>query len=190
MPDPMIPLGRFRREVQQYIPTEVVLKCMATSRFLDDSNKTLHQQAFADSVSGFSITRYAQVTHHGLAAVVKTAIRDYRWAGSKPLSIKDVMALASNWNNVEDPYLGSGLMTLIRVAYEQFPYQEQLGHLIPRYQRILTETKPPNPSLDVPAAFLSKSGLSIEEFMKIGFAFYSASIRFTSFCRGHFEATT
>ena len=133
MPDPMVPLGRFRREVQQYDPTEVVLKCMATSRFLDDSNKTLHQQAFADSISGFPITRYALVTHHGLAAVVKTAIREHRWAGSKPLSVRDVMALASNWNNVEDPYLGSGLMTLVRIAYEQFPYQEQLTYLIPRY---------------------------------------------------------
>ncbi|MEW6033542.1 MAG: hypothetical protein AB1603_01650 [Chloroflexota bacterium] len=105
------------------------------------------------------------------------------------MSGKDVIALANNWNNVEDPFLGSGIMTLVRVAYEQFPYQEQLGDLIPRYLTILTETNPANPSLDVPGVFQSKTGLSIQEFVKIGLAFYSGALHYASFTRGFLEGT-
>lgn len=189
MPDPMIPSGRFRQEVQQYDPIEVVLKCAATSRFMDTANKPLHHEPFNDTVGGFPRTRYALVTHHGLAAVVRVAIRNHPWAGRKPVSAKDVMALANNWNNVEDPFLGSGLMTLVRVLYEQAPYQEQYGDLIPRYLTIFTETKPSNPPLDIQKTFKSKTGLSIEEFMKVGIAFFSGALHYASFTRGFLEGT-
>lgn len=187
MTEPMVPLGRFRRQVQEYDPVEVVLKCAATSRFMDKDNKTLHQEPFTDTVAGFPRTRYTLVTHHGLAAVVRLAIRNHPWAGWKPVSAKDVMALANNWNNVEDPFLGSGIMTLVRVLYEQGPYQEQLGDLIPRYLIILTETKPADPPLDIQGGFKTKTGLSIEEFMKIGVAFYFGSFLYASFTRGFME---
>ncbi|MBI2852150.1 MAG: hypothetical protein HYX84_03480 [Chloroflexi bacterium] len=81
-------------------------------------------------------------------------------------------------------------MTLVRVAYEQFPYQEQLDDLIPRYLTILTETSPRAPSLDIQSTFRSQTGLSIEEFMKIRVAFYSAALAYTSFTRGFLEGTT
>lgn len=189
MTDPMIPLGRFRQLVQQYDPVEVVLKCTATSRFMDKDNKTLHQEPFKDTVAGFPRTRYALVTHHGLAGVVRLAIRDHRWARRQPVSAKDVMALANNWNNVEDPFMGSGLMTLVRVLYEQAPYQEQYGDLIARYLIILTETKPADPPLDIQGAFKRQTGLSIEEFMSIGVAFYSGALHYASFTRGFLEST-
>jgi len=84
------------------------------------------------------------------------------------VATKEIMELANNWNNVEDPFPGSGIMTPIRIAYEQFPYQEQLVDLIPRYLTILTATKPSSPSLDIPGVFHSKTRLSIEKLMKIG----------------------
>ncbi|MBI2857234.1 MAG: hypothetical protein HYX95_02840 [Chloroflexi bacterium] len=189
MTDPMIPLGRFRRDVQQYDTIEVVLKCAAISRLMDKDNKTLYQEPFTNTVAGFPQIQYALVTHHGLAAVVCQAIRNYRWAARKPVSKKDVMALANNWNNVEDPFLGSGLMTLVRVLYEQAPYQEQLGDLIPRYLTILTETNPANPPLDIQGVFKSRTGLSIEEFMRIGVVFYSGALGYASFTRGFLEGT-
>ena len=189
MPDPMIPLGSFGRQVQPYDSVEVVLKCAATSRFMDKDKKTLHQEPFTDTVAGFSRTQYALVTHHGLAAVVRMAIRNHCWAGRKSASAKDVMALANNWNNVVDPFLGSGIMTLVGVAYEQFPYQEQLDDLIPRYLIILTETQPADPPLDIQGAFNSRTGLSIEEFIKIGLAFYSWALHYASFTRGFIEGT-
>ena len=189
MIEPMVPLAGFGREIGQYDPVEVVLKCAAISRYMDTSNETLHQEPFSDTVAGVSKTRYALVTHHGLAAVVRLAIRNHPWARRKPVSAKDVMALANNWNNVEDPFLGSGLMTLVRVLYEQAPYQEQLDDLIPRYLTILTETKPADPPLDIQGAFKSKTALSIEEFMKIGIAFYSGALRYASFTRGFLEGT-
>jgi hypothetical protein len=103
--------------------------------------------------------------------------------------VKEVMALVNDWNNVEDPFLGSGIMTLVRVAYEQFPYQEELDNLIPRYLMILTETKPPDPTLDIGEIFQTKTRLSIEEFMKIGVAFYSTALHYTSFTRDFLEGT-
>ena len=75
-PDSMVPLGRFGRQVQQFDPVEVVLKCAATSRFMDKENKTLHQEPFSDTLAGFRRTHYALVTHSGLASVVRLAIRN------------------------------------------------------------------------------------------------------------------
>jgi hypothetical protein len=189
MPEPMIPLGQFSRQVQQYDPVEVVLKCAATSRYMDKDNKTFDQEPISDTVAGFRRIRYALVTHSGLAAVVRVAIRNHPYARRKSGSAIDVMTLANNWNNVEDPFLGSGIMTLVRVAYEQFPYQEQLDELIPRYLTIWTETKPANPRLDIQEAFKRKTGLSIVEFMKIGVAFYSCAIHQASFTREFIEGT-
>jgi hypothetical protein len=181
MTEPMIPIGRFRSQIVEFDPVEVVLKCAATSREMDKNNKTLHCEPIKD--------KHALVTHHGLAAVVRMAIRNHCWARRNPVSDKDVMAFANNWNNVEDPFLGSGLMTLVRIAYEQFPYQEQLDDLIPRYLTILTETSPRDPPLDIQNTFRSRTGLSIEEFMKIGVAFYFAALACTSFTRGFLEGT-
>ena len=189
MTEPMIPLPRFGREVQQYDPVEAVLKCAAISRYMDKNNETLHHEPFTNTVGGQPRTRYALVTHHGLAAVARLAIRSHPWARRKAVSAKDVMALANNWNNVEDPFLGSGIMTLVRIAYEQFPYQEQLDDLIPRYLIIFTETNPTDPPLDIPGAFGSSTGLSIQEFMMIGLAFYSGALHYASFTRGFLEET-
>ncbi|MDO8751350.1 MAG: hypothetical protein Q7K03_09450 [Dehalococcoidia bacterium] len=189
MIEPMIPLAGFGREIGQYDPVEVVLKCAATSRYMDKNNETLHHEPFTATVAGVPQTRNALVTHHGLAAVVRLAIRNHPWARGKPVSAKDIMAQANNWNNVEDPFLGSGIMTLVRVAYEQFPYQEQLDDLIPRYLTILTETRPANPPLDIQGAFKIKTGLTIEEFMKIGIAFYAGGLHYASFTRCFLEGT-
>ena len=190
MTDPMIPLDEFARQVQRHDPVEVVLNCTETSRLMDKGKKTLHREPFTDTVDGRPLTRYALVTHHGLAAVVRMAIRNHAEAGRISFSAKDAMALANNWNNVEDPFLGSGVMTMVRVAYEQFPYQEQFEDLIPRYLLILTETNQADPLLDVEGAFLCRTGLSIEEFMRIGVAFYSGALHYASFTRGFLEGTT
>lgn len=158
MTGPMIPIGRFRNQIVKFDPVEVVLKCAATSREMDKNNKILHHEPIEDKIAGIPHIKYALVTHHGLAAVVRMAIRNHCWARRNPVSAKDVMAFANNWNNVEDPFLGSGLMTLVRIAYEQFPYQEQLDDLIPRYLTILTETSPRDPSLDIQSTFRSRTG--------------------------------
>ena len=189
MTEPMIPLSRFRRNVAQYDPVEVVLKCAAISRFMDQNNNTLRQEPFTYTVAEFPRTQYALVTHHRLAAVTCQAIRNHPWGHRKPVSAKDVMALTHNWNNVEDPFLGSGIMTLVRGLYEQAPYQEQYGDLIPRYLTIFTDTKPADPPLDIPGTFKSLTGLSIEDFMRIGVAFYSGALRHASFTRGFLEGT-
>jgi hypothetical protein len=97
---------------------------------MDQNNKALHQKPFMATPVGFPRTQYALVTHHGLAAVACQAIRNHPWAQRKPVSAKVVMALANNGNNVEDPFLGPGLMTLVRVLYKQAPYQELYGDLL------------------------------------------------------------
>lgn len=189
MTDPMMPLADFGRLVIQNDPVEVVLKCAAISRRMDKEGKTLHKEPLSATLEELARTRYALVTHHGLAAVVRAAIRDHDKAESTSVSAKHLMALAHIWNNVEDPFLGSGIMTWVRVAYEQFPYQERLEDLVPRYLAILTETKPAHPFLDIPGTFQSGTGLSIEEFMKIGVVFYSGALQHTAFGRHYLEET-
>ncbi|MBI3743752.1 MAG: hypothetical protein HY261_05620 [Chloroflexi bacterium] len=187
--EPMLPPTRLAREIQQYDPVRIVLKCAAISREMDKRQETLLSFDFASRVGNYQIKKPGFVTHHGLAEVVRWAVRNHPYAGTSEPSAIETMRLANNTNNVEDPFLGMGLLTLMRVAYEQFPYQEQYGFLIPRYLAILTETHPTAPVLQVESAFQTTTGMSIKEFMAVGFAFYAATSGPLVFGRSYLENT-
>jgi hypothetical protein len=181
----MIPPDEFGREVAQYDPIALVLMCSNACRELDKAGQTLRQ----GTLNGQNVI----VTQHTFAELAMWAIRNHNKAsGEKPLPT-DVTRLANNIYSIQDPFLGTeagGIMTLVRIAYEQFPYQEKLQYLIPRHIILYLESNPPElSSFDLNSTFKRVTNLTVNEFMMLGFIFYSAACAFTSFERSFVENT-
>jgi hypothetical protein len=180
----MITPDEFRRQVAQYDPMTLLQMCAHGSKQLETSSQTIKQ-----------VRIYGQnviVTHHGFATVAMWALRNYPEGGHQIPSFQDVICLANNVYSIRDPFLGTsagGIMTLVRALYEQLPYQENLGNLIPRHLIIYLETNPPEPPLKLDTAFREATHLSVKEFMAIGLAFWAAALAQHSFERGFVENT-
>jgi hypothetical protein len=180
----MIPPDEFGMEVVQYDPTTLVQMCGNACRELDKSGQMMRQ----GTLNG----QNAIVTQHTFAELAMWAIRNHPKAGGRKPSPADVIRLANNIYSIQDPFLGTkagGIMTLVRIAYEQFPYQEKLQYLIPRHIILYLESNPPQLSLDLDSAFHRVTDLTVKEFMMIGFIFYSAALAFHSFERAFIENT-
>ena len=180
----MIPSDEFGTEVAQYDPTTLVLMCGNACRELDKSGQTLRQGTLND--------QNVIVTQHAFAELAMWAIRNHPKAGGRKPLPTDVIRLANNMYSIQDPFLGTeagGIMTLVRIAYEQFTYQEGLQYLMPRHIILYLESNPPQLSFDFDSTFQRLTGLTVKEFMMIGFIFYSAALAFHSFERGFVENT-
>ena len=180
----MIPPDEFGREVAQYNPTTLVQMCANACRELDRSGQAIRQ----GTLNG----QMAIVTQHTFAELAMWAIRNHSKAGDRKPSPADVIRLANNIYSIQDPFLGTkagGIMTLVRIAYEQVPYQEKLKYLIPRHIILYLESNPPQLSFDLGSEFHKVAGLTVKEFMMIGLIFYSASLASPSFARGFVENT-
>ncbi len=180
----MIPPDEFGREVAQYDPIALVQMCGNACRELDKAGQTRRQE----TLNGQNVI----VTQHTFAELAMWAIRNHPEASDKKPLPADVTRLANNIYSIQDPFLGTeagGIMTLIRLAYEQFSYQEQLQYLIPRHIILYLESNPPQLSLDFNSTFQKVTNLTVKEFMMLGFIFYSAACAFTSFERNYVENT-
>lgn len=180
----MIPSDEFAREVAQYDPTTLVRMCAHASRKLEESGQIMQQ----GTLNGQNVI----VTHHALAELTMWAIRNYPEAGDRQPSTDDIIRLANNIYSIQDPFLGTkagGIMTLVRTFYEQAPYQEQLQYLIPRHIMLYLESNPLRSSFDPDSALRRATGLTVKEFMWIGFAFFAAALAYHSFERGFVENT-
>ena len=180
----MIPPDEFGNEVAQYDPITVVHMCANACREMDKAHQTLRE----GTLNGQKVV----VTQHTFAELVMWAIRNHPSAGSKTPSPADVTRLANNIYSIQDPFLNTkagGIMTLMRVAYEQFPYQEQLQYQISRHLVLYLESNPPQLSFDFDIEFRKVTGLTVKEFMMLGFMFYAATSAFTYFDRNFVENT-
>jgi hypothetical protein len=180
----MIPPDEFGREVGQYDPTTLVQMCGYASRKLEQSGQVMRQA----TLNGQNVI----VTHHALAELAMWAIRRHSECGDRQPSPDDFVRLANKIYSIEDPFLGTragGIMTLVRALYEQAPYQEEVRYLIPRHIILHLESKPPRSSFDLDSAFQRATGLTVKQFMMIGFAFYAAALAHHSFERGFVENT-
>jgi len=180
----MIPPDEFGKEVEQFDPTTLVQMCAAACRKLDEAHQAMRQV----TLNG----QNAIVTQHTFAELCMWAIRNHDSAGTRKPLPQDVVRMANNIYSIQDPFLGTnagGIMTLVRTAYEQFPYQEQLQYLVPRHIMLYLESNPPQPSFDLDGEFRKVTGLSVKDFMMIGFIFYAAAIPFHSFERAFIENT-
>jgi len=180
----MIPTDNFGREVAQYNPTTLVQMCANACRELDRSGQAIRE----GTLNG----QNAIVTQHTFAELAMWAIRNHSKAGDRKPLPADVIRLANNIYSIQDPFLGTragGIMTLVRIAYEQIPYQEKLKYLIPRHIILYLESNTPQLSFDLGSEFHKVASLTVKEFMMIGLIFYSAALASLSFARGFVENT-
>lgn len=78
--------------------------------------------------------------------------------------------------------LGDGRAQLIRIAWEQFGYQGRPTRVIPRAWLMLVEGNRTiaNPLMDLEQEWLKLTGLNLEKFMKVGFAYFSGALAFSA----------
>ena len=162
----MIPLDEFGREVAQYDPITLVQMCGHASGELEQSGQIMRQV----TLNGQNVI----VTHYAFAELAMWAIRNHLQAGHRQPSPDDVIRLANNIYSIQDPFLGTK-GGIIRTLYAQAPYQQKLEYLIPRHIILYLETNPPQSSFDPDGSFRRATGLTVKEFMCIGFAFYSVA---------------
>lgn len=166
------------KQLQPYDTGHLLRGINWMSRRLEQLNQALIPITAHEYIGKIRVRASVNVSHHGLATMAMYAIRQSRSAGTAVPTGSDIARLSSNLYVIEDKWVRNRhedepLMALVRVANAQFPYQETFGHLIPRYIALF-EAKPKTPPIDIDAAFLKRTGLQINEFIAIGFMFYSA----------------
>jgi len=134
----------------------------------------------------------ANVTFHGIATVAMWAIRNFERSARATPTKEDVIALINNVNNVEYPGKADELadirMMLLRLWHLQFPYQEEVGHLLPRYLILFLETHPADPVIDIDQEFSKIMGLSVKEFMTLGLAAYARGLNYDRLERSYLHS--
>ena len=168
---------QFKDDLTQYDPSSLLRACAVVSSRLDKEGESHRQWSIEVPGAKRSPPQNIVVTHHGIAAVAMRAMWFHPWSGGKQPSDADVIRLLNNSNNLEDPLMESDSdphMLLVRLAYAQFPYQEAFGALIPRWLNLLLASPPPGQALDIDQEMRAAVGLSVKEFMAIGFAFLTA----------------
>ncbi|GEM_PF-2267566 len=109
----------------------------------------------------------------------------------------DIRGLAFMYANLQDvsvnnpggpkPDLRSAL---VRIAWEQFTYQDRLAPIIPRAKLLLIDgnRELSNRPFDLEAEWLNATGIDLEKFMVIGFGYFAGATQHSSLAR-YFVAT-
>ena len=176
------------RNAAKHYDVELVLAtCNLISARLHATNKGFIQEPLPESGRVMNITLYA------VALLAKIVARNYRYAGCvKPKSI-DVLRLVNNCTTIDAPLdkrpMGTEWMvqTMVRLTSQQFAFQEELFHLIPRHLLLFGKDHVQNHDFDIEALARTVWGLSIEDYITIGFAFYAVSLEFPVFDDTHFQ---
>ncbi len=177
-----VTLDEFVKAVRRFRVRDVLLATNATWRNL---SKDQQQPFHLDRKIIRGRQSYTQTLIFGpqtLAFIAKQAIihgSEYR---SSPVGDAEYMELIDLHGNLDDAFVNEEETThlgafafLLRTAWEQFTFQDPIGNLIPRYYTIFKTMNELDERrvVDVPAQFLAKTGLSIEEFMTLGVAAWS-----------------
>lgn len=188
--------GHFRNQVVQYDPDILLQMCNRASVNLHKQGKSIVTATWPSRIGSFLRRQNIHITQHKLALLAMIVLQNYPWSHPRQPSPKEFIALANNVSNIESPIEKRKtspeedlVSTLVRLAYQQFPFQEEVYHTLPRHLLLYLDTHVAYPSIDPNAALLKKTGLSIKDFMTIGIAFYAASLEHSTFDRKFIENT-
>lgn len=188
--------GRFRNQVVQYDPDILLQMCNRASMNLHKRGESIVTATWPSRIGSFLRYQNIHVTQHKLALLAMIVLQNYPWSHACQPSRKEFIALANNVSNIESPIEKARLSAkedlvsiLVRLAYQQFPFQEEVYHALPRHLLLYLDTHVASPPIDPDAALLKKIGLSIKDFMTIGIAFYAASLEHSTFDRKFVENT-
>jgi hypothetical protein len=129
----------------------------------------------------------------GLAFIAKTALLRSTDNRQRELTEEEFSQLVRMHANLEDAFTSPNNTDLegflIRTAWEQFPYQDLKNAMIPRTLMLLKDADEAlsHTPIDLGTVWTGITGLSLEEFLAIGFAYLAGVTNYTRIHR-HFAA--
>ena len=180
----------------QYDPDILLQMCNRVSVNIYKQGKSIVTIPWSSRIGPFRRRQNAHITQHKLALLAMIVLQNHPWAHSRKPSNNEFIALANNVSTIESPIekhrLSSKqdlISTLVRLAYQQFPFQEEVYYTLPRHLLLYLDTHVAYPAIDPDATLMKKTGLSIKDFITIGIAFYSAALQHSTFDRKFVENT-
>lgn len=167
-------------QVRKYRPADVLTRVAQWSSRLDDyvrkhGNRPMPVELPRHLSSGGLLQRIV-VAHYQLALIAKLSLMEGHALGPGQMTDDTFLRLLRMVAELYDPKSKVDAQTLIfRTIYEQAPYQEQTWQAIPRALLMYIDANEEiaEPEFEIDLEFRSNFGLSIEEFLTLGVAFYS-----------------
>lgn len=189
--------GQYRNQVVQYDPSTILELCNRLSAKLVRERKTMISGTWTSRIGGFAHDKVFHVTHHKIALLAMIALQNYRYAHGKTPSEKEFIALTNNVSTIHNPVDGikpsdpkeSLFSIMIRLAYQQFPFQETIHNVLPRHLLLYLYSKVKQPVIALDREAYNAFGLSIQEYMTIGLLFYAMALQNSAFPRSFWENT-
>lgn len=196
--DKSIAENKYRKSVVQYDTGKILELCNRVSVELIKEGETIISGNWPYRIGRFGKKQVFHITHHKLALLAMIALQNHEYSHGKTPTHRDFIALANNVTAIRNPIDSLqpkdpmeriyGLM--IKMAYQQFPFQEGTRDLLPRHLLIYLFSKTRKSLLDVDSAISRHFGISIQGFLTLGFIFTAASLVHSAFLRSFIENTT
>jgi hypothetical protein len=189
--------GQYRNQVVQYDPTIILELCHRLSIKLLREKKTIIGGTWPSKIGGFIQPKYFHITHHKIALLAMITLQNHKYAHGKTPSNREFIALVNNVSTIRNPVddikpsdpKEALFSIMIRLAYQQFPFQEGIYNVLPRHLLLYLYSKVQSPAIKLDNEACRQFGLHIQEYMTIGLAFYAASLEHTVFPRSFIENT-
>lgn len=189
--------GQYRNLVVQYDPIVLLRLCNRLSAKLVKERKTIIAGDWPSIEGGFTLKKAFHITQHKIALLAMITLQNYRYSHGKTPSRKEFIALVNNVSTIRNPIDDNkpadpreaifGMM--IRLVYQQFPYQESIFNVLPRHLLLYPYSRVRSPLLKLDSEAHRYFGLSIMEYMTIGLAFHAASLEHAAFPLSFIENT-
>jgi hypothetical protein len=189
--------GKYRSQVVQYDPNSILELCNRLSTKLTKENKTIIGGQWPNRLGSFLVQKPWHITQHKLALLAMISIQNYRYAHGKVPNSREFVALANNVSTIHNPIDDKKpvdsrealFSTMVRLAYQQFPFQEGISDVLPRHLLLYLYTKVKSPSIQIDAEAYKSFGLHVIDYMTIGLAFFAASLERPVFRESFIENT-
>ena len=165
--------AEFLAHVNRFKVRDVLIRCNAMANWADGIPAG---EAFVETrVAGGGVLRTI-VAPSALAFVAKTSLLRSSDNRQRELTDREFSLLLAMQGELEDPFVKEDADLegfLIRTAWEQFPLQEMKNRMIPRTLMLLRDANDAlgRTPIDIEAAWEKMTGLSLEQFLIIGFAY-------------------
>jgi len=183
--------GQYRNQVVQYDPTIILELCHRLSIKLLREKKTIIEGTWTSKTGGFIQPKHFHLTQHKIALLAMITLQNYKYAHGKTPGNREFIALVNNVSTIHNPVddiqpsdpKEALFSIMVRLAYQQFPFQEGIHNVLPRHILLYLYSKVQSPAIKLDNEAFRQFGLHIQEYMTIGLAFYAASLKHTVFPR-------
>jgi len=196
--DESITERQYRAQVVQYDPNVILELCNRLSVRLLREGETMIGGTWPSRIGSFVHHKAFHITHHKIALLAMIALQNHKYAHGKTPSDREFVALVNNVSTIHNPVDDikpsdpkEALFSLmIRLAYQQFPFQEGIHNVLPRHLLLYLYSRVKAHAIELDSAAYNHFGLHIQEYLTIGLGFYGVSLGDSVFSRSFDEKTT